>query len=617
MTTFRLTCAALAAAVTLAPLARAQHNPPPWWRVNDEVTVSLAWDFNGSLNPVVQVVPSWYNPAITQLTTSPNVVGIPSLGGHTGVLGLVGTGAPAAASIALKVDNEYHIDWIKIFWFQFDMFEGNSGEIATQIEQDLLKYGRAAVKQTSEPIGSGWQRVTIEAELIPQPDDEKIDWSLLENAFGTVAIDNLFVNSKCVKPGDEKGKALGDVVLPSRPLSVTGNSDARAAAVTEGPGPTFTRTIWVTSQSTLGVNQVFQLDQTATALVAPPTVLPDPSVAAPLGGQDLTVETVQVSPGVLQQYVYALVDRRPSGGNVVLRAIGDDGTLQPSRDVVLTGFPTTTSQRFGLAFDRTGNLGVGTFWVSDPAGAAFEFDRNTGALLHTVPIPTGTFGLGYDETFGQFLGFTDTPRPTPYGISRINGYEWSAYDEQLTGIEFCGDLRIPNPGGPAGGIASGFEVYRTRATGELRMIAVAQLTSGPVVYEMAGPFRFGWSQMGHCGMRGGPAFEGSPTFEVTLEGVPHALVAALYGGFSNDFYLGQPLPASLSVIGMSESYLSISPDVLLGAFLPTAPGQFSHPIGLPVGGGLSYVPLFFQWIVLDPTVDTGLAMSQAGKTIAY
>lgn len=616
--------AALLASLSLAPLATSQENPPPWWR-DDGRSLSLAWDFDNAatfLQPTLQAAPSWYNPANTFFTLPPNVVWIPSLAGHNGVLGLTGTGAPLSASFDVKVDNEYAIDWIKIFWFQFDLFEGSTGEITGRIEQDLAKYGRASVETYSKPIGSGWSRVTIEAKLIPQPDDEKLTWNLIENALGTVAIDNLYVNSKCVKPGDEKGKALGDVVLTDKPLSITTNNDTRAAAVTEGPGPLFQRTIWVSSTAAVGAHQVYRLDQTATTVVGAPIALPDAVAAAPLGGQDMAVETVQVAPGLFEQYVYVLVDRRPGGG-VILRAIRDTGLLDPTRDLLLTGFPPTTSTEFGLAFDPSGNLGSGTFWVSDPAGFAYEFSRTTplpGALLETRTIPTGITGLGYDDTFGYFLGFSRTPRPTPaFGPSQINGYEWSAHDFLPTGVEFCGDLRIPNGAGPDGGVASGFDVYRTRATGELRMIAVARLTStaSSIVYELAGPFRYGWSLMGECGMRGGPPFEGALTWEVTLKGVPDALAAVLYVGFSNDLYLGTPLPIALAPFGMIESYASLSLDASTGGMPPSAPGEFSVGINLPPAGGLSYVPLFFQWVLLDPTVAGSLATSQAGKTIAY
>lgn len=631
MTLARTTAAAFTTAILLARPSVAQQNPPPWWRVADEVTVSLAWDFDNSAapgTPTLAVVPSWHSFAVTQMTTSSNVAWIGTLSGHTGVIGLVGTGAPTSAAIELVVDNDPHIDWIKIFWFQFDAFEGTSGEVAARIEQDLVKYGRGSMQRRTESIGNNWERTTIQARLIPQPTDEKLSWALIENAVGTVAIDNLFVSSKCVKPGDEKGRALGDVDgFAIDLLAATGAADCRAAAVTEGPGPGFPRTYWVASRSTIvgALHQVFQLSQTGSLVAV--TQLPATVGQAPEGPQDLAVENAQVAPGVFQEFVYALVDRRPSGGQVELVAIDETGALAPARDLTLVGFPPIPSppppMQFGLAFDPSGDLGAGTFWVSDPIGAAaYEFSRSgatTGLVIETRPIPPGIVGLGYDAAFGHFLGFGQLPQPAfGFGVSQVNGYEWSGYDFQPTGVEFQGDLRIPNLGGPPGGLAQGLEVYRRGHT-DLRMVAVARLpaTNRSMLYEMAGPFRFGHSLFGECGMRGGPAFEGSPTFEVTLKGVPDAVVAVLYAGFDNDTYLGLPLPGPLAVLGMPESYVSISLDVTLGAFTPSAPGEFSHAIGLPPGGGLSYVPLFFQWLLLDPTVPGLLATSQAGKTVAY
>ncbi|MBX3464585.1 MAG: hypothetical protein KF830_15560 [Planctomycetes bacterium] len=610
---------ALAAALALTPLALAQHNPPPWWRVNDDVTVSLAWDFDNAatfLQPVLQVVPGWYNAAVTGFTVPPNAAWLPTLAGHSGVLGLVGTGGLTQALVRLQVDNDPHLDWIKIFWFQFDAFEGPTGEIGAEIEQDLVKYGRASVQQKTEPLGGGWNRVTIQARLIPQPDDEKLLFTMIENAFGSVGIDNLFVNSKCIKPGDEKGKAMGDVEgFAVDLLAATGLANCRAAAVTEGPAPGFARTYWITANATIPgpFHQVFRLNQAGTAIGATP--LPVTLAQAPLGLQDLAVERV---PSTGQQIVYALVDARPSGGNVELQALDSSGAPLPTANVVLSGFPPLPPQQYGLAFEPSGNLGAGTFWVSDPTGVAFEFDR-AGNLLDQKPIPPGVVGLGYDAACGYFYGFSQAPRPTPaFGPSQTNGFEWSGYDFQPTGVEFCGDLRIPNPGGPAGGIAAGFEVYR-RANGDLRMVAVVRLpsTNRSMLYELAGPFRFGWSQLGQCGMRGGPAFEGSPTFQITLGGVPSALLAVLYAGFSNDLYGGVPLPIPLVSAGMPESYISIATDVMLAAVPPSAPGEFAHAVNLPAAGGLSYVPLFFQWLVLDPTIPGALATSQAGKTIAY
>jgi hypothetical protein len=609
---------ALCAAFGAATAAQTPVKPPPWWRVNDDVTVSLAWDFDNPvtfLQPSLAVVPTWYNAAVTGFVVPPTVVWQPAFAGHTGVLSLVGTGAPTSANVELKVDNDPHIDWIKIFWFQFDAFEGTSGDIKRLIEKNLAQYGRASVEQEIEPLGGGWDRVTIKALLIPQPDDEKMVWELIENSFGTVAIDNLFVGSKCVKPGDEKGGALGQVDGLSFDLFAATGTQCNAAAVTEGPAPTFARTYWVSTRSAApGVfHQVVRLNQAGVLVGATP--IPDTVAQAPLGAMDLAVEVV---PGTGQQFVYAVVDRRPSGGNVALLALNSAGTLLPAQSVTLATMPAPIGQKLGLAFDPSGELGAGTFWVTDELGTAHEFNR-AGVLLGSHPIPAGTVGFGYDHTYGYFYGFRGTPLPSPTGPVQVNGYEWSGFDFAPTGVEFCGDRTIPNPGGTPGGTASGLEVYRRGATGEFRMVAVVQLQSPPttVLYEMKGPFRYGWSLMGRCGMRGGPAFEGSPTFEITLSGVPDAVVAGLYAGLSNDVWSAVPLPLPLSGLGIDESFVSVSLDVPLGAFVPSAPGEFSHAVLLPFAGGLANTPLFFQWIVLDPSVPGGMAATQAGKTLAY
>ena len=84
--------------------------------------------------------------AVTVMTPTPNVVPIGGpLGGHVGVIGVVGNGVPQAGGLDLQVDNDPHLNWVKIFWFQFDAFEG-TGDITREIEQDLTKYGRAIVE---------------------------------------------------------------------------------------------------------------------------------------------------------------------------------------------------------------------------------------------------------------------------------------------------------------------------------------------------------------------------------------------------------------------------------------------------------------------------------------
>lgn len=613
-------------ATSLAP-AQAPHNPPPWWRVQDDVTVSLAWDFDTpwqpgqTPQPSMVIAPAWYNPSVTAWTLPGNVGYVPALAGHTGVLALTGTGSPVTAALALTVDNDPHLNWIKVFWFQFEQNAGASGDIGKAIRQDLAKYKRANVTETSEPLAGGWQRVTITAQLIPQPDDETVDWSFTEQAFGTVGIDNLFINSKCIKYGqDQKGDALGDVDGFALPVSATTGADCTSAAVTEGSAPAFARSYWVGTRASLAgsSHQIFQLNQAGTPTATVP--LPDAVTATPLGVLDLTVEIVQVTPTTTLPIVYALLDRRPSGPPILRAVNANTAVLAPARDVVLTAFPAVSvvpQQQFGLSFDPAGELGNGTFWVSDPQGALYEFNRS-GALLQTRAIPSGTVGLGYDAALGNFYGFSNTPRPSPAGPVQVNGYELSALDFLPTGVEFCGDLRINNPGGPRGGIAAGLECYR-RANDDFRLVCVVRLPgqNQQVLYELKGPYRFGWSHLGRCGTSGGAMFEGSTTFAVTLAGVPHSVAAVLFAGFSNTTYQGATLPFDLGGIGWTESTLAIAADLNTGIVTPTGPGEFRFPLTVPSGSGLSYAPVFFQWLLLDASVPGFLAMSQAGKTIAY
>jgi len=161
--------------------AQTPENPPPWWRVQDNVTVSLYWNFNAPFAngtfppPTLVVAPPWYNPAVTQGVATTNLGYVASLGGFSGVFGVTNAGGTVSADLDLTVDNDPYPDWIKLFWFQYDEFEGATGSIRAVIEQSL-SYKRAIISEKSVALGGGWNRVTIEAQLIPQPDDEGIDF---------------------------------------------------------------------------------------------------------------------------------------------------------------------------------------------------------------------------------------------------------------------------------------------------------------------------------------------------------------------------------------------------------------------------------------------------------
>lgn len=618
-----------------ALVAQIPSDPPPWWLVQNEVTVSLYWSFDGPapLVPTQAVTPSWYNPAVTTFFNTPNLVSVPTSTGNG--LGLLGSGAAQNGTADLTVDNDPYPDWIKIFWFQFDAYEGTTGAVIAEIERSL-NYERAIISHTITPLGPGVDRVTMQAQLVPQPDDEGIDWSFV-SAGGTVAIDNLFVSSKCVKPGpDDTGDALGKVDVRGDITSQLGGASVRGVAQTQLPIPGAARPIWVSaSASTLGAqHQLFRLNNAGvTPVVVSQVPLGATTVSVPQGPGDLAVETITNSSGLItQQVVWALLDLRPTGGSVTLQSFDAISGL-PTGSTLLTFPPLAVvpaNQLMGLAFDPSGFNGQGTFWVSftDAAqnGQAREFTR-AGAPLQTRPIPRDCVGLGYDDTLGNFYGFSRQPQPTTTTPILVNGFEWSGYDFQLTGTRFCGDLTIPSIGGPRGGVAAGLEVMRRRGPGitraPLTLVCVAQTDEGTPnarqwLYELSGPFGFGYSVLGRCQMRNGPPFQGSPAFQVALTGVPNSLFAMLILGFSNQTSTLGSLPIALNpLLGWPESILSISPDVMSALQTPSAPGEFTQTMAIPPAAALGYAPIFFQWLALDSSIQGAFAMSQAGKTVIY
>ena len=437
-----------------------------------------------------------------------------------------------------------------------------------------------------------------------------------------MAIDDLYVSSKCVKPRpDEDGVALGLVTTPPIDLALaTGGLSARAAAVTRGSAASPGKRYWISAidQTPAAALQIVQLNNVGTATGNTP--LPSTTLQAPLGATDLAVETVDLGGGQFQEWVYAIVDRRASGGDVVVRALdaNANGALAPALDVTLTGFPAALApQRFGLAFDPSGDLGACTFWVSaslavTPQGnsPAFEFDRQ-GNLRRTGQVPLRTGGLAYDDTLGNFYGFSAEPLPSPSGPVQVNGYEISGYTFEQTGVRFCGDLTLPNPGGPRGGVAAGLDAYRTFGTtrNELRLVCVADAGGTQWLYELAGPFRYGYSRFGTCGMQDGPPFLGG-AFSVTLRGVPTSVLAMLFLGSTDIIVPLGPGPNP-------EAFASVLPGVPTAFVPPTAPGHFALPIALPNTASLGYAEVFFQWLVLDATAPGLLGFSQAGKTVLY
>ena len=631
----------IAAACLVSAHAAAQGpvDPPPWWGVADDVTVSLSWTFPTTftgqplVTPDFQEVPPWYsNPAPWSGTN--NFTWIPTLSGHNGVCALVGNGTPMlTGELDLFVDNDPHLGWVKQFWFQVDIFEGSTGSIVQEIKEQLSDYGRASVTEKVRNLGSGWQQLTVSAQLIPQPDDEDIDFTFIENAFGTIAIDNLHINSKCVKPRpDEEGDALGKVIGGGNLTANTGRQ-VRGIAITRN-NITSAKRYWIAAVGQ-GAASHEVLEVTSLGVpVGASTPLPSTTTQAPFGPMDMTVERQRLiaAPG-LQEYVYALVDQRPSGGQIQIRAIDATagGGLQLQRSFgISTPTPFTVGQRLSMTFDPTGSdslgvPGIGTFWIGGQTTAgnwiALEYTRNVpGTPVGAAGIPTGnvldippnTQGMDYEETLGSFYCFTSEPFVNPSGTTiRCVGIEISGYTGLPTGVRFCGNLGLQVPGTPPGGVAAAMSVYRTPGVqSELRFACVVDTAAQQqYYYELAGPFRYGYSRYGTIGMQNGPPFLGG-AFDITLEGVPNSLFGMMFLGTGT---ANVPLSPGIQ----AESVASLIPTVST-ALMPVLPnGRFSATIQLPNAAVLAYREAFFQWVLLDTTAPGFLGFSQAGKTVIY
>ena len=616
----------LLGSLALASVANAQTprplNAPPWWGVNDAVTVSLYWDFSGSspLVPLQVAVPVWYNPAVTQGTITGNLQVFAQLGGKTDVLGLAPNSQ--SAQLQIRVDNIPYLNWVKIFNFQFDTFEGAAGSIVESLERDLSQYERSSVTWSTTSPGSGWETVNITAQLWPQPDDEEMSWTFVADTISDIGMDNLFVSSRCVEmdSADEDGKALGEVDQASFPpqglnlLAATGET-CIGVAVTEIPTSN-QATYWVSALGTaLSPNhRVVQLDLSGQILQS--TALPDTVTSAPLGATDLAVEVVPPAPSTPQQQtlVYAVVDRRSATTpTVILRAIDVlTGALVPTADVTIANFPAPAPQVLSLAYNPFGNSGSGTFLITDQSGNAYEVDRQGNIAPPITGLPDRITGSGFDYVHGNYYLWSEQPTTTPQGQLEVNGFELSGYSMQLTGTRFWGSLQVPNPGGPIGGSSAGLHVYR-RASGEFRIAGIARSSAGNRLYELEGPFQFGRSVDGVMRMSGLP-FEGAAQgLTMTLDGRrPAGDFAALYVGFSNTLSGSPPLPFDLSNFGLAESQVLVSLDMNGSLQSQQTNGQFVYQLPtLPPG--FSGTPLFFQWLVFA----TPPSMSAAGKTLIY
>ena len=614
-----------ASALALASALRAQtpSEPPPWWNYNgSEDTVSLFWDFNNAANPLAptsQVLPTWFSPppGPSMFTNSANVVWLANVNGQPGAIGFTGAGA---GSISLLVDNQADQTKSKRLMVQFDAFASNAGSVVSEIEKSLQDYKRKIIDETVEQLANGYVRTTLDMLLVPQPDEEQLDFALSGTALSTVAIDNLYISTHCVKyDGDKFAEALGEVDAGSLNLDLgaatAGALCTAAAATIDAQGIV---SYWIAGRSSAG-DQLFKLDS-AGALAGAPVSYPQ-GVASLEGASDLAVASIYAPNGTIaQELIYGVVDRRAANGTVAIFAVdatSPTAVLVPARTVITTA--VTGPGPLGLAYSRYGAGGLGSFFVADQNGVVSEIAPN-GSLLSTMTpaangTPTGITGAAFDDCTGNFYWFSQTPRLTPAGQLRIHGYVHDGWSKQLTPIEWIANRNLPSPLGP-GGVARGLEIFRPN-TSDFRLLCVQNLGVTSRLTVLKGPFQAGLGHLGRCGMRGGlPAF-GNSAWQVTLSGCRRALGAILYLGTNNTNSGGVPLPLDLALIGMDESDLVIDPATSFPLQL-FSNGNVAQTVSLPPSSIVfQNVPVYLQWLVLDPTVVTGMATSQGGATVLY
>jgi hypothetical protein len=143
------------------------------------------------------------------------------------------------------------------------------------------------------------------------------------------------------------------------------------------------------------------------------------------------------------------------------------------------------------------------------------------------------------------------------------------------------------------------------------------------VYQLFGPFRYGFSLLGRAAMTGGEPQTGNGNWAVQLRGRPRATFGILELGFNNvvEVGTGLPLPFCLdrppvNMTTHAESCVSVSFDTQVG-FFAFLNGTVTAPVPIPNSTVLQGTRTFWQWMVIDPDAPGNWSLSQAGKTVIY
>ncbi len=598
---------------SLAPAVSAQAtNLPISFGLKDNNTVSLFWDTIGpNIQPTTAVVSPWFKINAQGQPDIPwTFTGAPlssrTIANKTG-FGLQGSNQSIV--IEEDTDNEKRNDHVKVFEMRFD-FNPRNGTMTPELLKPSSNTRLRNIRRTVTPlaIGSGWRRMTFDADIDPQPANEVFRWSLTTGSSADGAIiDDVYENTHC-----ELNKFFQD----DEPLGFrTGfRVDVQAASGNAncfGTAHSFhnnQESFWVSAGTPAGQrNKLFQFSRQGQLLRTydQPIV---PSVPGARGMRDLAVD--ESGP-----FIYGGQEADAGGVSWSLFCFDvTTGVFDPNKTVKVSGLPQGFIMR-ALAFNPFGEGGQGTFWTSDFGGQIYEISRNTGAVIRNAQSGTSNiYGMGFDRIRGMLYFFSQATQAGDPRNVRVVGTQYEVAYLRPTGVKFYGDMSVSGSSTGRGGIAGGMDAYHL-PSGQLRFVCLSQATSD-TIYELAGPFQYGFSCGGGIRMNGVP-FQGNQNFEMVLHGVNGARSATLFLGMSRSQMASIQLPAALDGLGLTNCSVLASLDIEVGNAQVNG-NEARLRVPLPAIPALHYMKTYWQWVYLDAQANSrGLALSPGGETVIY
>lgn len=259
--------------------------------------------------------------------------------------------------------------------------------------------------------------------------------------------------------------------------------------------------------------------------------------------------------------------------------------------------PGTTAR--GIAFDRFGNGGQGSFFCAD-GGAAITESSRTGTLLRTLtnPHPNAT-ALAVDDTYRLLWVFG------PGGSTRPGqGVVGIAIDLQ-TGVA-AGQMVLGDPAygsSPVGGTVTGVEFSTYAHDHTVYRFVIATQGTTHTVYELEGRFGYGVRCGGTISFRGDAAYAGNAAWTVTLAGSTAANAFLLLGTRQT---VTAPPPLFASGCSLHVALVP-APVIVGGAPVQGGTSQLALPIPPGIQGSVA-----LQWIEA-PAGGVPLRSSDGGE----